>query len=181
MRRRAATWLVSLVFAYCFDVFAYCFDVFVVCKRDMASRKRGMTAMLADSTNVAECTPKRLSAVKSRDATAFMSHRQASRGIHTAKPVELEPPPEHEALNQLCKNKGRRYVLMKGQDLLGKYIDHNTTPNIQKATALNIFALSVLEGESVIASCNIASKYTGFSSQVIRRWASTVYCDFLER
>jgi hypothetical protein len=46
------------------------------------------------------------------------------------------------------------------------------------STALNIFSISLLEGDSVLKACDTASRFTGFNSEVVRRWAAAVFLDF---
>lgn len=49
---------------------------------------------------------------------------------------------------------------------------------IRKAIAINIFLPAVLEGGGILAACKVAAKFTGFSDEVIRRWAKDTFCDY---
>ena len=115
--------------------------------------------------------PKRVCAAKGENASAFMCMKQTPRGMHTAKTV---PPPE--SLFQVIKD--RSYSVTSGQYILNKYIERNTTYTIQKAIALNIFSIAILEGDEILAACRVASKFTGFSAEVIHRWACTTYVEY---
>ena len=43
---------------------------------------------------------------------------------------------------------------------------------------MNIFSIAILEGDGILAACRVASKFTGFSAEVIRRWACTTYVEY---
>ena len=145
------------------------------------SRKRDIRAVLADATNLL-VTSKRSCAVVASKTIKSLSVRGAPRGIHTSKHVctdfhtsGTESVASSPGLSQLIRS--RPNVIQEGQGIIKAYIERNSTFTIQKAVALNIFSVSVLDGSRILEACNIASKYTGFSSQVIRRWAEFVLVD----
>ena len=63
--------------------------------------------------------------------------------------------------------KDKKDIIVRGKDIIDKYIERNTSYEIQKAIALKIFSVSVLDGDGVIAACNLAAKLSGFSSEVV--------------
>lgn len=69
-------------------------------------------------------------------------------------------------------------ILTEGGTRLDKYITENTTVAVQKAYALSIFQKAVTKSsQKILEAAETASLYSGFSAQVIRRWAMT---DFVQ-
>ena len=77
-------------------------------------------------------------------------------------PTDSDPP---QSLLEVLKD--RPYIFTKGKDILDKYIERNTTFAIQKAIALKIFSVAVLDGDGIVAACKLAAKLTGFSAEVV--------------
>ena len=102
--------------------------------------------------------------------------------MHTAKPEspdissDLSPP---ESL--LKMNKDKKDIIVRGKDIIDKYIERNTSYEIQTAIALKFFSVSVRDGDGVITVCNLAAKLSGFSSEVVRRWTWTIYVEYFGR
>ena len=48
-----------------------------------------------------------------------------------------------------------------------------------KGHGINMFAVMVSDGHSIVDACNLAGRCTGFNPDVVRRWARAVFCDFL--
>ena len=69
--------------------------------------------------------------------------------------------------------------MQKGQQVLQTYVETHTTFTTQKAMALNIFAIAKDDGDGILQACSLASKFTGFNAEVIRRWAEVWFRDFL--
>lgn len=95
------------------------------------------------------------------------STRKSPRGVSAVCATPLD-----QAL------KDRPEILQMGQHAIHSYIERNSPFHVQKATAMNIFSISVSEGGRIMDACNLAAKYTGFNPAVVRRWAESVFRDF---
>lgn len=137
----------------------------------MASkRQRSDGVVIAESSNIVE-DAKRICATRaSENIQEFNKRRPRGRGKHASSTLE------GCSLSQALKS--RPGMLEKGQQILQSYVDVNTTFVVQKAMALNIFAVSMREGSGVLDACTEAAKFTGFNAEVIRRWAEAVFRDF---
>ena len=154
-------------------------------------RKRGITALLSDTPSF-EAHSERGSALVAREFIKSISARKAPRGI-SSHAVAVPSASATLAQTRACYRrkadvcdpdtlqhiiKSRPEVLERGQDIIYKYIERSGRFTLQKAMALNIFSVSVMEGSGIIQACNLASKITGFSPQVVRRWADAVFLGF---
>ena len=72
----------------------------------------------------------------------------------------------------------RPQVLQNGMQCIQQYIERNTTFEIQKASALSVFAGAVLSGHGILEACDLASVCTVFAARTIRRWAYEMFGDF---
>ena len=133
-----------------------------------SSSKRGLSVITT--------TPKRVCADLTNWKLNTLSKRQAPRGIHSKIITESTTSKSTSTLQQLLKD--RAYVYIQGQEKIFRYIEQNTTLEIQKAVALNIFVLSLGDGDCILSACNVASRYTGFCVEVIRRWAESIFGEF---
>ena len=158
----------------------------------MASiRKRGL---LADCTND-PIANNRSCAVKAREhqevrqedgpqwceyASLSVLHQStAEAGENASTRMGLRGDRDHSITFNLKRFLATRpEVLQLGQPKLHAYIERNCAFTVQKALALNIFSISVAEGGGILEACNLAAKFTGFSPQVIRRWAEAVFRDY---
>ena len=63
-----------------------------------------------------------------------------------------------------------------GKESMQKYIERNTEWEVQKAFAINVMctALSVCD-KGIVEAAKLAADVTGFSAQVIRRWAASYF------
>jgi len=127
--------------------------------------------ILGDSTNILGDHTKRTCATTAGKRIETFNTKQATRGRHAA--VNDEASSLHQAL------KSRPQILQTGQKILQTYVDTHTTFTTQKALALNIFAIAMNDGDGILEACILASKFTGFNAEVIRRWAEAVFRDFL--
>ena len=59
-------------------------------------------------------------------------------------------------------------------------MERNATYELQKTTAINIFAIAVMNGDVIISACHTTSKFTGFSDEVIHRWSRLIFLNILE-
>ena len=63
-------------------------------------------------------------------------------------------------------------------ECINGFLERNTTFETQKAFALHIFTTAVrVDGAGILAATAEAAKYTGFSSEVLRRWAVECFHD----
>ena len=72
----------------------------------------------------------------------------------------------------------RPQVIENGMKCIKQYIERNTTFEVQKASALSIFAGAVLSGHGILEACALASVCTVFAARTICRWATEVFGDF---
>ncbi len=121
----------------------------------------------ASSVSNSETAHKRSCAVKASKGIAVLSKKKAPRGVSV----------QHETSSESCTL--HQEILNVGQDLFSKYIERNSTIIQQKAVALNIFSIALSEGGRILDACQTASRFTGFSLQVIRKWAEIVFRDFI--
>ena len=148
--------------------------------------KRGMAALLGDITNTV--LPEKQRRTGSEKASARLAKhlaRQAPRGdpskstparmTNEAARKEGETP-----CNTLCQlMKKRPDVINCGGECINGFLERNTTFETLKAFTLHIFATAVrVDGAGILAATAEAAKYTGFSSEVIRRWAVECFHDF---
>ena len=163
------------------------------------SRKRGIKALLHDSTNLPVCEgssrrscaaganslaprpskqqhssehTQRLCAGIASQNIATLSARKAPRGV-SAQPEQAQPP---GSLKQVLKS--RPEILRHAHDKIGGYIARNTTFKLQKAMALNVFSVAMSEGSGILEACDLASKYSFFSAKTIRSWAEALFLHF---
>ena len=154
--------------------------------------KRGITALLGDVTNtVLPNKQKRACSEKASASLAKHLARQAPRADPSkatparttnsaARKANREPTEQtvqSSTLYRLIKN--RPSVLDCGGECINGFLERNTTFETQKAFALHVFATAVrVDGAGILAATAEAAKYTGFSSEVIRRWAVECFHDF---
>ncbi len=81
-------------------------------------------------------------------------------------------------MNQTHCVKERPHVLQEGKNYIQQYIERNTTFEIHKAIALQVFSASVTNGSGILEACNFASQCTQFSACTIRTWAVEVFRDY---
>lgn len=58
---------------------------------------------------------------------------------------------------------------------LQSLVERNTTFAVQKAMVLQMFGAAIRSGVSILEACNWSSVATGFSAQVIRKWAQEIF------
>lgn len=146
-----------------------------------SNRKRGIKALLSVATEPK--TTKRKAAIKSADVSAFICFKAAPRGMHMNEPepetAEPEPEPHYGPVNLDSVFRKKPHILREGQRLLNEFIERNTTFVLQKIVALHIFATAVMDGDNISWACKIASRYSGFSDEVVRRWSRAFFLDYL--
>jgi hypothetical protein len=151
-----------------------------------SSRKRGIQSVILDeiNLNLFEPAKKRGSAVKASESIKNQTKSMAPRGLSKlparsdSTPTMQDPSTPSDSLTLSKTLKSRPEVLCEGQKSLSKYIERNTMHTMQKAIALNIFAVSVSEGHPILDACKLAGKCTSFHPRVIRRWAEMIFRDF---
>ena len=112
-----------------------------------SSRKR---EALSDASNTMRSTPKRSC---------------AARAVKEIAKLNIKKAPGPQSCATTNPQTGRPEVLKQGQDIIHKFIERNATFAQQKATALNIFSISVLEGDAILKACDTASKFTGYNAE----------------
>ena len=66
-----------------------------------------------------------------------------------------------------------------GTTCIHQYIERNTTFEIQKAIALQVFSASVSNGSGILGACKVASACTQFAASTIRTsWAVDIFRDY---
>lgn len=67
-------------------------------------------------------------------------------------------------------------IFKVGGKRLEQYIQRNTTAEVQKSFALVIFIKCIVTDKmGIIEATEVSSKFTGFSGEVIRRWAMNIF------
>jgi hypothetical protein len=71
------------------------------------------------------------------------------------------------------KNKA---LFNQGKEFVSKYVSRNISWEVQKATAIQTMTTAMTElGLGVVQAADFAGTLTGFSGQVVRRWASAFF------
>ncbi len=84
-----------------------------------------------------------------------------------------------DSINLRSMKQTQPRVFKEGGERLEQYIEKNTTAEVQKAFALVIFGKCVTTFKmGIIEATEAASKFSGFSGEVIRRWAMNVFAEF---
>ena len=119
-----------------------------------------------------------------------MIRQQAEKIVLSPRGVNQVPPEQQYTLRELdvpeynskptFKNllDNRRYVIEQGLERLRAFTECKLPYAVHKAFALQVFTASVLQGNGILSSCDLAASCTSFGSRSIRRWANDIFVDF---
>ena len=80
-----------------------------------------------------------------------------------------------DTLYRIFKN--NREVFNKGQEIIKEFVCRNVSWEIQKAMAIQIMAEAMTQlNKGILEAANFAAAATGFSQEVVRRWAFAYFC-----
>ena len=146
-------------------------------------KRRSVDQQLTDVSN--QLPAKRHCSSRAVVSIAQDLKRKSSRGDSTkANEVRHTFKQHKQQVNRVttaeadCSNlrSMKRCVYKEGGRRLEQYIDKNTTLEVQKAFALVIFGQCITTDKmGVIEATRVACKFSGFSAEVIRRWATNVF------
>ena len=84
----------------------------------------------------------------------------------------------HAHYSVFTKNK---ILFNQGKEFVTKYVSRNVSWEVQKAIAIQTMTTAMTElGMGVVKAANFADTLTGFSGQVVRRWASAFFVTLTE-
>ena len=155
-----------------------------------ASRKRkcGICAVLQDVTNQQlETAEKRSSMEKAKSSiqkilttTDFAPRGNPTLGtdVRYKKQTPSETPAAEEkddsTLYSIFKNSREAFDL--GAGMLLSYIQKNASYEVQKAVAVSLMATAMTTfGQDITNAARVASEYTQFSEQTVRKWAFSYF------
>ena len=155
-------------------------------------RSRGMSALLVGITNSDlptskhSCMDRTNKRIKKHAEKVVLAPRGASKVSSGPGPSEQQ----YSLRKQVSKNYStsklnfkqlldkRRNVIEQGFEHLCEYTEWRIPFVTHKAIALQVLAASVLQGNGILASCDLAASGTSFSARTVRQWASDVIINF---
>ena len=163
--------------------------------KSRAFRKRGIAAALQDATNLIEgglackrrCLQETATKIKHHvnkyaprgNPSAITPSRMAAKEVAASLTVTESEQPINQPFWYIYKHNKSLYNI--GKEGIENYIQRNTEWAIQKASAIRIMttALSVW-GKSILEAAKLAADVTGFSAEVVRRWAASYFTSLFE-
>ena len=147
----------------------------------MTTRVRGLKAFLSDSTNIPPTSPsKRFCSEKAKNVISDQLKMKSPRGqVHVYRQASIDSIADSNidiTLKQVIDK--RPEALKEGFRCIQEFIERNTNFAIQKATALQIFAGSMLKGSKILDACDIAAACTTFNSHTIQKWARDTFAGY---
>ena len=147
-------------------------------------RKRGIAALLEDTTNLpvsvaSENLEKRASKEKAESRITVSSAPQYDCRGDSLKGVKSKQHMQAGScdgtLYRIFKN--NREVFNKGQEIIKDFVSKNVSWEVQKAIAIQIMAEAMTElNMGIVEAAKFAASCTGFSQEVVRRWAFVYFC-----
>ena len=145
-----------------------------------ATRKRGIAAVLEDSTNLV-CDGYRRSQRQARNELQALKTTYAPRGnpskgarsrMQSKEAVKQSLPPT--TLIELMASDPSS--IRSGTDHLIAYIQRNTSYEVQKAWAISVMGTAMSTwANGIMEAAKYAAECTGFSVETIRRWATSFF------
>ena len=145
------------------------------------TRKRGIAALLDRTNQVCEQSPAQRpckETAQARVATQLTPSFEgrgdpAKGGKAHAKIVQHKDNQKSTLYSVFTKNKA---LFNQGKEFVSKYVSRNVSWEVQKAIAIQTMNTAMTElGMRVVQAANFAGILTGFSGQVVRRWASALF------
>ena len=144
------------------------------------TRKHGIAALL-DRTNQEQspaqrsCKETARAKVASQLTPSFEERGDPAKGGKDhAKIVQHKDDKESSLFRVFTNN---RVLFNQGKEFVNKYVSRNVSWELQKAIAIQTMTTTAMTelGIGVVQAANFAGILTGFSGQVIRRWASALF------
>ena len=143
------------------------------------SRKRGIAALLADVTNQPEscnqrlCKEESISKVSAAIVPDFQPRGDAEKGGMVRAKVLKRPASQSDDTCALYSIYTKdRELFDKGQEYISNFVSKNVSWEVQKALAIQIMTSAMTElGKGIVDAAKFAATTTGFSQEVVRRWA----------
>ena len=140
------------------------------------TRKRGMAAVLADSTNTSttESCCKRACKVRAEHKIHVQQAKCCPRGnpkAAAAARFTMKPdvPPTTTLYRMFHHDKA---TFSAGLDCITSYMRRNSSMEVQKAIAITLIGTAMLVwGHTITKAAELAADVVGYSSQVVRGWA----------
>ena len=145
------------------------------------TRKRGIAALLDRTNQVCEQSPAQRpckETAQARVATQLTPSFEgrgdpAKGGKAHAKIVQHKDNQKSTLYSVFTKNKA---LFNQGKEFVSKYVSRNVSWEVQKAIAIQTMTTAMTElGMGVVQAANFAGILTGYSGQVVRRWASALF------
>ena len=149
-------------------------------------RKRGINAILADVNDFSDL-PKRSAHVAALDSmqkqqpgpakprgnpAAGNLQKAANRIQMERKERETPKIKTPDTMSAIIKDDRFPYV----SEALSLFLERNFSPDVHKALAIHIFSQAILQHDmGIMEASKLSTSTTGFSDQVIRRWATEYY------
>ena len=150
------------------------------------SRKRGIAALLADVTNQPEscsgrrfCKDETIAKVSTAMVPDLKPRGDAVKG-GKARSKALRGQASHPDDTVTCTLYSMytkdRELFDKGQDYISNFVSKNVSWEVQKALAIQIMTSAMTElNKGIIDAAKFAAATTGFSQEVVRRWAYSYF------
>ena len=149
------------------------------------SRKRGIAALLADVTNqisetrpVRVCREETISKVSTAMAPEFGPRGDPLKGAkNKAKALKtIQASQSDDACTLYNIYTKDRELFDKGQEYICNFVSKNVSWDVQKAVAIQIMTSAMTElGKGIVDAAKFAAATTGFSQEVVRRWAFSYF------
>ena len=162
------------------------FQNYTTSSQPSRKRKRGISAVLQDHTNVSLETrrSKANAATSIQDIVRPLAPRGNRQVANTAKYSRdtIEVPPvlpteEGKTLHSVFHNS--RVTFDIGAGMLMSYIQRNASYEVQKAVAISIMATAMTD-HNITEASQISSDCTQFSPAVVRKWAMSFFIELQE-
>ena len=139
-------------------------------------RKRGIAALLDITNSEAASLPQRAckDATRSRVAASiaptFESRGDPKKAVKVKASIQKQASQSDDTLYRIYTN--NKELFTKGQQCINNYVARNVSWEIQKALAIQMMTAAMTElDKGIVEASKFAAAVTGFSHQVVRRWA----------
>ena len=149
-------------------------------------RKRGIAALLSDISNEQQPCAQRVSKevaetkITASIATPFDMRGDPVKGAKEKATVKRKTSNiSNDTLYRIYTS--QRELFNKGQELINNFVSKNVSFDIQKAIAIQLMTSAMTElGKGIIEAAKFAATVTGFSSEVVRRWAFVYFSNLVQ-
>ena len=148
------------------------------------TRKRGIAALLGDSTNLPATSEdlerracKEIAETKIAVSSAPQHDQRgdSKKGVRTKQHMQAGSACDDDTLCRIFKN--NRELFNNGQEKIKNFVSKSVSWEVQKAMAIQIMTEAMTELDmGIIEAAKLAASATGFSHEVVRRWAFAFFC-----